>query len=163
MLTLLAVCAVAIDPNPNPLPLCPWKLSEMSSSAPSSFMVLGVFRSTAVASLWSREKPGRDAGGLVGGEICVKPKEWSENCWPGSAGVLPALSEKSDVSRMSGRRSAIEPTQGGNPCRYSFCLKIGFQPSLGLPFRGMAAFVFQVEWVVLLGIVQPRASSITSD
>jgi hypothetical protein len=131
MLTLLAVCAVAIDPNPSPSPLCPWKPSEISSSAPSSCMVLGVLRSTAVASLWSREKPGREAGGLVGGAICVKPKEWSENCWPGSAGVLPALSEKSDVSRMSGR-SAIEPTQGGNPCCSSSCLKIGFQPSLGI-------------------------------
>jgi hypothetical protein len=77
-------------------------------------MVLGVFLSTAVASLWSLEKPGREAGGLVGGEMWVNPREWalSVNCREGKAGVLPALSGISDVSCMSGRRSAIAPMKG---------------------------------------------------
>jgi hypothetical protein len=69
-------------------------------------MLGALCRSTAVASLWSLEKPGREIGGLVGGGMCVNPWDLglSVNC---KAGVLPALSDMSDVSWMSGRRSAI--------------------------------------------------------
>jgi hypothetical protein len=112
MLTLLAVCA-GVPPvaMPSPLPLRPRKVFATSPSSSSSCIVLGVFLSTAVVSLWSLEKPGREAGGLVGGEICEIPAEWelSVKCKPGNAGVLAVLSEMSDVSWISGRRSDIAP------------------------------------------------------
>jgi len=67
MLTLRAVAIVG--PMPSPFPLWPRKLSGTS---PSSCMMLGALcRSTAVASLWSLEKPGREIGGLVGGGMWV--------------------------------------------------------------------------------------------
>jgi hypothetical protein len=89
-------------------------------------MVLGVFLSTAVASLWSLEKPGREAGGLVGGEMWVNPREWalSVNCREGKAGVLPALSGISDVSCMSGRHEGQ-----GIQCPTSCCLGMSFSLS----------------------------------
>jgi hypothetical protein len=117
MLTRLAVCAVApVVAMPSPLPSCVWKVCATSPSSSPSSMVLGVFLSTAVVSLWSLEKPGRKAGGLVGGEMWVNPTEWalSGNCKEGNAGVLPALSDRSDVS-ISGRRSAIAPRKGKGP------------------------------------------------
>jgi hypothetical protein len=119
MLTRRAVCTGApVVSMPSPLPLRPLKVAATWPSSSSSCMVLGVFRSTAVVSLWSLEKPGREAGGLVGGEMWVNPRdrESSAKCRPGHAGVLPALSEMSDVN---GRRSAIVPRRARAPTTQS--------------------------------------------
>jgi hypothetical protein len=142
MLTLLAVCVFGtLDAAmPNPLALCSPKGFATSPGSSSSCIVLGVVRSTAVASLCSLEKPGREAGGLVGGEMWVNPREWelSVKRRLGNAGVLPALSEMSDVSWISGRRSAIAPQRAGSQS-LRFCdLQPGneFQPlSSRLPYR----------------------------
>lgn len=90
-------------PMPSPLPLCLRKLSATCASSSSSCI-------TGVESLCSRWNPGRDAGGLAGGAMCPIPGAWGlfAKARPGNAGVLPVLSERSDVSWMSGRRSAIE-------------------------------------------------------
>jgi hypothetical protein len=116
MLTLLAVCAVATDARmPSPLARRPLKLSATSPSSSSCMGLGALLRSTAVASLWSLAKPGRVAGGLVGGDMCVNPRgrALSSKRRPG---VLVALSGMPDVSCISGRRSAIAPTQGEKPC-----------------------------------------------
>lgn len=105
MLTRLTVCDAAPGAAiPRPLSFPCWKLCATSSSpSSSSCTVLGVFRSTAVESLWYRTWLGRTGGRLV------KPREWElfEKLREGNAGVFSELSERSDDSWMSGRRSAM--------------------------------------------------------
>jgi hypothetical protein len=153
MLTLLAVAICGTMPSP--FPLCSGKLSD--TSPPSSSMGLGAsFRSTAVASLCSLEKPGREMGGLCGGGMCVNPVEWelSVKCRPGNAGVLPVLSERSEVSWMSGRRSAIARVECGDSLPLVLLPRGKFQPSIGIPYRRVATCVAQLKRFVLRGSLQ---------
>ena len=67
--------------------------------------MLGVFRPTAVISLWYRVKLGRVDDGLLIPREC----ELFEKPSNGNAGVFSELSETSNDSWMSGRRSAMLP------------------------------------------------------
>lgn len=92
-------------PRP-PLPLL-LNVSEMLSPSASSCTVSGV-----VASLCSLAYLGRWLGGLEGGETCgggLKTRACEVDVKPsdGSAGVLVAVSDRSEDSLMRGRRSAI--------------------------------------------------------
>jgi hypothetical protein len=88
---------------PSPLVVCRFRPSAMSSSSSSSNTVDGVLRSVMFASLCTRWYPGREYVGLADGEACVmglKPNVWEleEKPSDGSAGVLFALSERSEDS-----------------------------------------------------------------
>lgn len=148
MLTLRAVCIGAYDAAmPNPPPPCPWTLFATSPSSCSSYIV-----STAVASLWKLEYSVRGMGGLVGGEMCVSPKEWelSTNCRPGRAGVLPALSDRSDVSFMRGRRSAITPRKGEG-----FAVSLSSEMAVQPPLLIVLSQTAPQQGCVVFGILLP--------
>lgn len=88
----------------------------------------------------------------------VNPREWelSVKCRPGNAGVLPALSEMSDVSWMSGRRSAIAPRRAGKPIPLLLPRK-EFQPlaiTVSPSYSGIAALVFLLGCCVGQGCAQ---------